>query len=241
MRRRGVVVAAALALASSDVGAHLRFPKLQGERRIVLDLSGPSAVLQYRTGFGTARADAERKRADRDGDIVVGALESNAAMDEKTAALLRSVSICSGSDRDTLSCKRLDKRDILRMESEGWVPGPTRHLHVTWTFDLRIAPASVGALVVEDDYQVAGLEITDVSIKAPGHAPLTEAGDADKPGGVTTEFTWIESARAKGPRRIVAVWPGPPASNRVGLFIGIAAAAVVAALWFWPRRGSAPG
>jgi hypothetical protein len=240
MRRSGAIFAAAAILASSGVAAHLRFPKSKGERTVVLDLSGASAQLQYRIGFGTAMADAERKRADRDGDVVVGALESNAAMDEKTAALLRSVSICTGNQRDALTCRRLDKRDMMRMESEGWVPGPTRHLHITWTFDLRVAPTSIGAVIVEDDAQVPGLEITDVTIKAPIHAALTEAGDADKPGGITTQFTWIESARARGPRRIVAVWPVAPASSRVGLFVGIAAAAIAAALWFWPRRSKGP-
>ncbi len=236
MPRRGVFIAALLVGLTGDVEAHLKFPKLKGERRLVLDLSGSSAELQYRVGFGVSLADAERKAADKDGDFLVGVLEANAAMDAKTASLAPKLRVCTGVEPGQLACRSLETRDVSRMESEGWVPGPTRHLHVTWTFDLRVAPESIGAIVVEDDYQVPGLEITDVAIEAPPHAKLIEAGDADRAGGVSTEFTWIESARPKGPRRVVAVWPGPPATGRLGLVLGVAAAILAAVLWFWPRK-----
>lgn len=204
--------------------AHLRFPKLAAEREIQVDLSGPSIQLHYRVGLGATLADQARASADRDGDRKVSALESNAAMDARTASLLRRVSVCAGPSLSDVRCRPLERRELARLESEGWVPDPTRHLHVTWVFDLRLDPHEYGAFRVEDDYQEPpGVEITDVKIKPPNFAALTEAGDAERPGGVTREFTWIERSRPPGPRRIVAAWPASRSAVASGWPVALAA------------------
>lgn len=192
---------------------HLRFPTLEAEKLIELRLSEEPMRIGYRVGFGAKRAAELRREADRDGDGVVSAAEGNAALDTRTASLLEAVRVCVGRSLSKATCRKLAPRDVERVEAEGWAPGPSGHLHFSWTFRLAESARDSGALRFEDAYEVPGVGITDVQITPPAHAALIRAGDAAVDAGVSERFTWIEKLRTPGPRSVVAAWPAPRESR----------------------------
>ncbi len=231
MTPRWLGLAIAALLVGAPATAHLRFPKLKGERSIEIALNEDPIRIRYRIGLGASLADAERGHADRDDQFGVSAAEGNAALDEHTDALLGALTVCTGRTLDAVACRKLRRRDVERVEAQGWVPGPARHLHFAWTLRLRERAGDIGALRLEDDYQPPGLEITDVSIVPPRGVELTRAGDgALGSTGVTAAFSWIEARRSPGPRVIVAAWPPPPADRRALLLLALAAAGALLAI-----------
>jgi hypothetical protein len=204
---RARLAAAALLLIAASSQAHLKFPELRAERWIELELDQDPIQLGYRLGFGAELAKQERKRADRDGDGEVSAAEGNAALDLKTAELLERLRVCTGDSPAELDCVALGLTAVELVEAEGWIPGPTGHLHFAWTLRLRSGARRLGAIRIEDDWQIPGVEITDVRIAPPAAISLTSAGEGDSPEGVRTQFTWIEARRGLGPRVVSASWP----------------------------------
>lgn len=216
-------------LFAPDTAAHLRFPKVKAERWIELRVSEDPIRIGYRVGFGATLAAEQRRAADRDGDFEVSAAEGNAALDARSSEVLSALSVCTGRTLNDVGCRKLERREIERVEAEGWVPGPSGHLHFTWTFRLRERAKDIGALRFEDAYEVPNVEITDVEILPPRHAALTLAGEEGRTTGVSSRFTWIEARRQPGPRVVIASWP-PPARTTWGRVVFVAAAVLVLGL-----------
>lgn len=193
--------------------------------------------MDYRLGFGVERADAERKLADRDGDFQVSTLEANDRLDRRTAELVASMSVCSGRTREALSCRPLKPSEVVRVEAEGWSPGPTGHLHITWRLELADRPARIGAFELQDGYSVDGVDVTDVTIAPPAGATPLAAGDpAGTLGTPTLRWTWVEANRPAGPRRVLVTWP-PPSKPLDRALLGVAALAIAGLLFgLWLRR-----
>jgi len=236
--RFGLALLVGLLLASwaPSAPAHLRFPTVKAERFIELRLVERPIRIGYRVGFGASLASEQRRLADRDSDFSVSASEGNAALDARTEALLQKLRVCTGRSLEELRCRSLERRDIERVEAEGWTPEPPGHLHFAWTFRLAETAPEIGALRVEDAYEVDGVEITDVQIQPPGHTPLLRAGDALLPAGVAERFSWVEARREPGPRGIVATWAPPPKTNVVPVIVlGILVILGLAGL-SWYRR-----
>lgn len=232
---------AAAASVAAPAHAHLRFPEVTAERWIELRLAEDPIRIGYRIGFGALLAADVRKAADRNGDFEISAAEGNAALDARSAELLASLSVCTGVELEKVTCRRLSPRDIERVEAEGWVPEESGHLHFSWTFRLAERATQIGAIRVEDDYAVSGVEISDVQIGRPLHAALSRAGDAQRAGGVSETFNWVERLREPGPRVVVAAW-APPRARPLGSLL-IAAVVVLATLVAWTthRRGRRAG
>jgi hypothetical protein len=211
---------------------------MRGERWIEVRLAEEPIRIAYRVGFGAELAARERKSADADGDGEVSAAEGNAALDARTDALLGALRVCTGRSADALDCRALVRRDVERVEAEGWIPGPTGHLHFSWTLALRDAKSDLGAIRIEDGWQVDGIEVTDVGFD--GASDLTAAGEGESPAGVAARFTWIESRRAPGPRTFSAAWPPPP--ERPWLVLLAAGLLMIggAAIWLLGRRSGSP-
>lgn len=222
--------------------AHLRFPGVAAERWIELRLAEEPVRIGYRIGFGAKLADEVRRAADKDGDFEVSAVEGNAALDARSLELISSLRVCTGGTLADVSCRQLERRDIERVEAEGWVPGPNGHLHFTWTLELRERARDIGAIRLEDGFEVAGVEITDVQIDAPAHSALSLAGEAGRPAGVVQRFSWIEGRRAPGPRAVVAAWTPPRPSALGRILIPLVLLGIVLAFWLGSRavRRAAP-
>jgi hypothetical protein len=237
--KRAAAAVALLAL-STDAAAHLRFPTVRAERWIELRLDESPIRIGYRVGFGTELAKAARRAADRDSDGEVSVVEGNAALDDKTAELLSRVRVCVGRTLSEVECRPLSRRDVEQVEAEGWVPGPSGHLHFAWTLRLASDAADLGALRFEDAWEVAGVEITDVRIKPPRGAALTRAGEGDEPNDVASGFTWIEARRGAGPRVVAAAWP--PQAHPSWPLLGLALASTLIGIvaWLRARRKPAP-
>ena len=201
------MLAIVVAVAPAAV-AHLRYPKLQAERWIELRLDDDPIRVGYRVGFGAKLAGELREEADANGDGEVSAAEANAAFDARTKVLLKKVRICLGDTLEAMDCRELTEEDIESREAQGWVPGPKGHLHFAWKLLPRARAADIGAIRLEDSYDVPGVDISDVSIEAPKHAPLVSAG-SDERDGVSSKFTWLEARRAPGPRIVHATWQPP--------------------------------
>jgi hypothetical protein len=214
---------------------HLRFPTVRAERFIELRLAEEPVRVAYRVGFGASLADEVRKAADVDGDFQVSVAEGNAALDARTQAFLSAIRICTGRTLEDLVCRRPSLSDVERVEAEGWEPGPTRHLHFSWTLRVRENAADIGALSVEDAYEVAGVEVSDVQIERPSHGPLVRAGDGALGSGVTERFNWVERLRAPGPRVVVAAW-APPRRRAGFIAASLVLAAVALGAWLLARR-----
>jgi hypothetical protein len=230
---RGWLAAVALLLATASSFAHLRFPAVRAERWLELRLGEDPIRIGYRLGFGAALAKEQRKAADRDGDGEVSAAEGNAALDAKTLELLGGLRVCTGDSLEQLDCQQLRQPDVELVEAEGWIPGPTGHLHFAWTLRLRTGARKLGAIRIEDGWETPGVEITEVSIQSPPERPLTRAGEGDSPDGTRLEFTWIEARRGSGPRVVAASWPKE--SDRVWPLLVIAGALIVAGTSSWYR------
>jgi hypothetical protein len=226
-------LAAVLILTSSVAAAHLRFPTVRAERWLELRLDETPIRIGYRVGFGVELAKSERRAADRDGDGEVNVVEGNAALDGKTAELLRHVQICTGRSLDELSCRAFERHDVELVEADGWVPDANGHLHFAWTLRLADDAGDLGALRLVDGWDVAGVEISDVSIRPPGGIELTSAGEGDHPTGVAKSFTWIEARRGAGPRVVAAAWPHTPRPSWP--LLGLAAASMLAGVVVWLR------
>lgn len=243
MRRWAALALGLCALSVTRAGdSHLRFPTVKAERWIELRLGEDPIRIGYRVGFGAALATELRRAADRDGDFQVSAAEGNAALDARSSALLAALSICTGRSLETVRCRRLAPRDIERVEAEGWTPGPSGHLHFAWTLRLTERASAIGALRLEDGYDVPGVEMTDVSIDRPAHVPLGRAGDGGRAAGVAERFNWVERLREPGPRVVVAEW-APPARSRAAGAAALVALAVALGLgtaWLLRRRGGPP-
>ena len=235
-RRAAAASLLAALLSTGAPRAHLRFPTVKAERWIELRLGEEPIRVGYRLGFGATLATELRKAADRDGDFQVSAAECNAALDARTAALLAALSVCTGRTLDDLRCRRLTTRDIERVESEGWAPGQSGHLHFIWTFRLAERANEIGAFRLEDAYDVPGIEISDVQIDRPLHTPLARAGDGALSAGVTERFNWIERQREPGPRVVVAAWAPPLRRFSSGLMAAAALVLAAAAAWLLSRR-----
>lgn len=238
MTPRGAALGLSLALVALAPGgrAHLRFPTVKAERWIELRLGEQPMRLGYRIGLGEVLAAEARKAADLDGDHQISAAEGNAALDARSAELVRSLSVCTGRTLADVRCRALTARDIERVEAEGWVPGQNGHLHFSWTFRLAEQATEVGALRLEDRYDVPGVEITDVLIDPPAHSPLSRAGDGRRSHGVALSFNWIERLREPGPRAVVAVWAPPRSRARASLVIGALMVLVPIVAWLAHRR-----
>lgn len=242
--RQRLVALAALVIALSVaavVPAHLRFPTVKAERWIELRLGEEPIRIGYRIGFGARLAGEQRRAADRDGDFEVSASEGNAALDARTKDLLRALTVCTGRSLREVVCRKLELREVERVEAEGWKPGPNEHLHFAWTLKLRDRARDVGAIRVEDAYEVEGVEVSDVAIDPPAHTSLELAGEGGRAKGVASRFSWLEARRPPGPRVVVAQWAAPPRSSRAGLGValGVAAALVLGWLGLSRRRRSA--
>lgn len=236
-RAAALALGACAALVAREGDSHLRFPTVKAERWIELRLAEEPIRIGYRVGFGAGLASELRKSADRDGDFQVSAAEGNAALDARTTALLGALSVCTGPTLDHVSCRRLGPRDVERVEAEGWTPGPNGHLHFSWTLRLRERAREIGAIRLEDAYDVPGVEISDVQIDPPPHAPLARAGDAAMAAGVAERFNWVERLREPGPRVVVAAWT-PPKSRGRALWLAAACVAIAGlVVWVFWRRG----
>jgi hypothetical protein len=234
VKRAALAVAAVVA--ASSASAHMRFPTVRAERWIELRLEESPIGIGYRIGFGAELAKEQRKLADLDRDGEVSASEGNAALDRKTADLLAHLRICTGRSAQELECATLERRAVEQVEVDGWVPDAAGHLHFAWTLRLPADAARLGALRVEDDWQLAGVEITDVRIVPPSHAPLTAAGEGPSPSGVASGFTWIEARRGTGPRVVAAAWPAKPRPSGVLIGLALASLAIGVVVWLRSRR-----
>lgn len=234
--RPGLRAAVGVCLVTAAAGAHLKFPALQAERWIELRLDQEPIRVTYRIGLGPKLADVERQRADRDGDHQVSAAEGNAALDARSDELVRQLRVCSGPSLSASSCRVIERREIETVEVDGWSPSPSRHLHFTWTLMLRERARELGAIRLEDSYEVPGVEITEVEIRPPAHAALSLAGEGGRAQGVTERFTWIEARRAPGPRSIIAAWPAPTARSWRAILVLLAGVAAALAWVVWRRR-----
>jgi hypothetical protein len=226
---------AAVLVVSAPALAHLRFPALKAERALELRLDEAPIRLRYALAFGPERANAERLKADIDRDLVVSAAEGSAALDARSAELLRTLRVCKGDRLDALECSELSARQIELVAAEGWNAGPAGDLHFGWTFNLGESVESIGALRVEDAFELPGVEITEVRIEPPRGRALAAAGEGSAPQGVTRRLSWIEARRGSGPRILSAVWP-PPSRHWVTLAIAAAVVALAAALYWQTRR-----
>ncbi len=213
---------------------------MQAERWLELRLGEQPIRIGYRVGFGAQLATEVRKAADRDGDLQISAAEGNAALDARSAELVRSLSVCVGRTLETVRCRPLAARDIERVEAEGWVPGQSGHLHFSWTFRLDQLATEVGAVRVEDHYEVPGVEITDVLIEPPTHTRLSRAGDGRRTEGVAQSFNWIERLRAPGPRTVVAAWAPPRSRSLASLVVGALLVLVPVGAWLVHRGRRRP-
>jgi hypothetical protein len=231
---RGFAAIISFALAT---GAHLQLPTVRGERTVDLALNEDPIRLRYRLGLGAELAAKERQSADRDGDGRVSAVEGTAALDARTEALLDAIRVCAGLDLAHLSCTTLARRDVEALEVEGWTPDPTGHLLFAWTLTLRQRASEIGALRLEDSYEVPGIELSEFRFARPAHGSLTLAGEADHASGVAASVTFVEARREPGPRVVVAQWQ-PPAPRPLGIVAAIAALAATCALvvTLWTRR-----
>jgi len=191
-----------------------------GERRIVLQLDRSPIRVSYRISVAGSAAARVRRAADRDGNGEVDTREANLALDAQADELLGALRICSGDAPDELRCERLERRDLERVDSDGWSRAEPAHLHFGWTLRLRAAPEAIGALRVEDDHALSGITISSVEIEPPRGLTLLAAGAGLEPRGVARHFNWIEENRETGPRLVTAVWKRP----RARLWIGALAA-----------------
>ncbi len=235
---RSAWVALAILAIASVASAHLVFPDVRGERIIELHLDRDPIRIDYRVGLGLDAAVRVRRAADRNGDFEISAAEGNAALDARTAALLADLTICTGRTLADVSCRHPARKDVERVEAQGWVPGPAGDIHFLWTLDVRASARSIGAIRLEDASSQPGVEITEVRITPPAGLPLLVAGDKAAHG-VVRRFTWIEKSRPPGPRVIVAAWP-PPSRRALWLVTGLVlAAAALLAFGRVRRRASA--
>lgn len=238
MKRAALGVA--VIVASGAASAHMRFPAVRAERWIDLRLDESPIRIGYRIGLGAELAKSERKAADRDGDGEVSAAEGNAALDRKTQELSSHVRICTGRAEADIACRQLERRDVEQVEVDGWVPDAAGHLHFSWTLRLSEDAGALGAIRLEDGWDVAGVEVTDVRIVAPRHAALVRAGEGQSPAGVASAFTWIEARRGGGPRVVAAAWPPKPRSRGVLIGLALASLAIGVFVWVRSRRRIAP-
>lgn len=220
-------------MVAPGAAAHLRFPKFEAERAVSLQLEGPIRIT-YRVGFGPDRATDLRRRADTDRDGEVSSAEANLAFDARTSDLLKALQVCTGRDLASVSCESLPAEAVREVEATGWKPKPPGHLHFEWVLDLGVTTEEVGAVRIEDHYEVDGVGVTAVDVAAPEALGLLSAG-ADGRDELQREFVWLEAKRQPGPRVVHAVWP-PPSRPRwvllllVGLLLGGAGG-----VW-WNRR-----
>lgn len=222
-------------LVAAPALSHLVFPSLKGERWIILRLDEHPIRIEYRIGRGMDLARPIRRAADKNGDFDVSSAEGNAALDARSKVLLSRLRVCTGRTLKDLHCRHLARRDIERVEADGWTPGPTGHLVFTWILRLHQSAGSIGALRVEDSYSAPGVEISEVRIHPPPGKHLIRAGDG-RTAGVTTQFGWTESNRPPGPRVVVAEWPPPPRRIAVWIALGIGALLIWALWTAWTRR-----
>jgi hypothetical protein len=226
------LAAVAILLTAASALAHLRFPAVRAERWIELRLDQDPIRIDYRIGYGAALAKEHRKIADSDGDGEVSAAEGNAALDSRTAELLEGLRICTGDTVEQLECRALRPPEVELVEAEGWIPGPSGHLHFGWTLRLPSGAHKLGAIRIEDGWDAPGVEITDVRIEPPPAIALTSAGEGTSPEGVHTRFTWIE-ARGPEARVVSASWPKPAASRWP--LLAIAGALILGGSLSWYR------
>jgi len=230
-------VGAALTITGSAL-AHGGLSSAKAERSLEILLGEDAIRIGYRIGYSGALAAEQRRLADRNGDFEVGATEGTTELDARTAALLNALTVCTGPTLERLDCRKLRGTEVERVAADGWVPGPSPHLHLEWTLELPESTKSAGALRIEDAYDVAGVEISDVRIDAGPGLALTRAGDGSASGtsGVSRQFAWPEARRAPGPRVTVVEWATPPQS--AALIIGLSLVAVLAlflAIWLLRR------
>jgi hypothetical protein len=200
----------------------------------------------YRLTSTGRHAERDRRAADRDRDGAISAAEGNAAIDLRSSELIARLRVCRGDalDASNLECRTIARRDIELVEADGWSQAFDAHLHFTWTFQLGFSTADASALRFEDGDTTPGIETSDVSIVAPVEQPLIAAGDGPSAGSLTQRFNWIESARAPGPRVVVARWqksPGRRWAAAVAVAAGVALAVLVAAFWLVRRRAVVRG
>jgi len=226
---------AAVLVASTPALAHLRFPAFKAERALELRLDEAPIRLRYALAFGPELANAERRKADADGDLAVSAAEGSAALDTRSGELLRTLRICKGDRLEALECSELSARQIELVAAEGWNAGSAADLHFSWTFNLGESGENIGAIRIEDAFEPAGIEITEARIEPPKARALLAAGEGGAPQGVTRRLSWIEARRGGGPRVLSAAWPAP--SRRwVTLAVAAAVIALAGALYWQTRR-----
>jgi hypothetical protein len=211
-------------------------PTVKAERTVEIRLDEEPIRIAYRISFGATLAAEERKAADRDADSAISASEGNSRLDQRTDELLAALEICTGTTLETLVCKKLGRREVERVEAEGWEPDASGHLHLSWTLALPQRAKEIGAIRVDDAWEVPGVEVSDVAILPPKHAVLELAGEAGRSSGVASHISWIEQRRQPGVRSVVAVWPAPRPSSRRKIALIVAIAALLAAGGFWASR-----
>jgi hypothetical protein len=219
---------------SAPALAHLRFPALKAERVVELRLDEAPIRLHYAIAFGPELANTERRNADADRDLVVSAAEGSAALDARSASLLRALRVCKGDRLDALECSELSPRQVELVAAEGWNAAPASDLHFDWTFNLAESAESIGALRIEDAFEIPGVEITEARIEPPRARALQVAGEGSAPQGVTRRLSWIEARRGSGARILSAAWPLP--SRRWVTLAIVAAVVALAALLYWQTR-----
>jgi hypothetical protein len=212
-----------------------------GERTLVLELDRAPIRVSYRIWVAGAAAERARSAADRDRDGQVDAREANQALDERADELLAALRICSGDAADELRCERLERRDVERVEADGWSKAGPAHLHFGWTLRLRAAPVAIGALRVEDDHVFPGVAVSNVQIEPPQAFPLLAAGAGPEPRGVARQFNWIEANRERGPRVTTALWR--PHGRRLwwGALLALAAGLSIGLIAFLRARRGVSG
>jgi hypothetical protein len=229
-------VSAALAVTGSAL-AHGGVPNAKAERSLDVVLREDGIRIAYRIGYGERLAAEQRRLADRNADFEVAVTEGTTELDARTAALLHGLNVCTGPTLERVECRKLQGTDVERVAAEGWVPGPSPHLHFEWTLKLPESTKSVGALRIEDAYEVAGVQVSDVRIDAAPGLALTRAGDGSaETKAVSRQFAWSEARRAPGPRVTIVEWQTPPQS--AALIAGASLVAVlglILAIWLLRR------
>jgi len=201
-------------LAWTALAAAHETPASGGERKLVLELDRSPVRMVYGLCVAGAAAERVRAAADRDANGEVSASEANLALDQRASELIERVRICSGDGLDgELTCTKLQRRDVERVDSDGWSRAGSPHLHFAWTLRLPVSVDRVGALRIEDDFTFPDVGISTVEIEPPGAHALIAAGAGALPRSVARQFNWIETAREPGPRVIAAAWGAPQRSR----------------------------
>ncbi len=236
VRARGTSVrrwaAGALLLAWPTLAAAHETPANGGERKLVLELDRAPVRVVYALCVAGAAAERARSAADRDANGEVSANEANQALDLRASELLDKLRICSGDALDgELTCAKLERRDVERVDSDGWSRSGSLHVHLAWTLRLPVSADRVGALRIEDEFAFPDVAISTVEIEPPGAHTLIAAGAGPLPRGVARHFNWIETAREPGPRVLAVAWDAPRRSRLWILAVALVLALASAGAW----------